>query len=123
MKGLRAWSLSRENAILKASRVFKSKRKSSLLQGSPHLLGESVAECYEQMSLVSSESTKDPAMAKTVERPSVSRSSGSLGTIQRKETGSQGRSQAPMNRGKDCDSSDDSGHMRVGDSGRDKGGT
>ncbi|MHA1961630.1 MAG: hypothetical protein ACW99U_15515 [Candidatus Thorarchaeota archaeon] len=82
-----------------------------------------MAECYEQMILVSFGSTEDPAMAKTVERPSVSENPGSLGGKQRKETGSQGRNNVPMNRDKDHFTQSGSGHLEIGDRGREKGGT
>jgi hypothetical protein len=82
-----------------------------------------VAECCEHMTLLSSGSTKDPAMAKTVEKPSASKHTGNLGTMQRKETRSLGRNNVPMNLGKDHVTSYDLGHMEAGDSSRDKGGT
>jgi hypothetical protein len=123
MNGLGVWSFRHEKAIPNASRIAMSKRRSSLPQGSPDLLGESVAECYEKMILLSSGSTEDPAMVKTVERPSDSESSGNLGNEQRTETGSQGRSKVPANQGKDHVISDDSGHLEAGDSSREKGGT
>ncbi|MHA2265005.1 MAG: hypothetical protein ACXAEN_21640 [Candidatus Thorarchaeota archaeon] len=82
-----------------------------------------MAECYEQMTLVSFGNTKDPAMVKTVERPSASEISGSPRKEQRKETRSQGRNNVPMSQGKDHVTLDGSGHMKAGDGSRDNGGT
>lgn len=121
--GLGVWLLPSEKTIPKTSRGNRSKRKSSLSQRKPALVGESVAECYDQTSLEMLASTKDPAMASTVEEPSVSRMTGSLGVCQRIETRCQGRDNIPVNLDKAHVISGDSGHLKTGNSSHEVGGT
>ncbi|MCK4485118.1 MAG: hypothetical protein KAU89_09845, partial [Candidatus Thorarchaeota archaeon] len=106
-------------------RSIRSKGKSSLPQRSPALLeGESVADCYDQISPEESVSSNDPAMAKTVEISSAATSSGnrSFGK-QRTETWHRQRDNVPMRSGKAHDTASGSGLVQVGDSSREKGGT
>ena len=121
--GLGVWLLPSEKTIPKTSRSRSSKRKSLLSQRKPALVGESVVECYEQTSLKMCASTEDPAVASTVEAPSVSKISGSLGGTQRKETRCQGRNNVPMILNKAHVNLEDSGLRKTGDSGREQGGT
>ncbi len=121
--GLGVWLLPSEKTIPKASRSKSSKRKSSLSQRKPASVGESVAECYEQTSIQMLVSTKDPAVANTVEKLSVSKMTGNLGVTQRTETGCQVRNNVPMNLDEAHVTLDDSGHLKAGDSSREKGGT
>ena len=46
---------------------------------------QSVADCYDQTSLVEFERSEDPAMVNAVEKPSASKTTGSLGEMQRTE--------------------------------------
>jgi IS605 OrfB family transposase len=119
--GLGVWLLPHEKSIPKASRSKRSKRKSSLPQRKPALVGESVVECYEQTTL--SGSTKDLAMVSTVKTPSASGESGDPGRMQRTEARRQGRDNVPMKLDKAHVTQSDSGHLEVGDNSREKGGT
>ena len=121
--GLGVWLLPSEKTIPKTSRSKSSKRKSPLSKRKPALVGESVAECYEQTSLEISESTEDPAVVSTVEEPSVSKMTGSLGVSQRTETSYQERNNVPVILGKAHVDSEDSGLPKTGDSCREQGGT
>nr|KXH74355.1 MAG: hypothetical protein AM325_12765 [Candidatus Thorarchaeota archaeon SMTZ1-45] len=121
--GLGVWLLPSEKTIPKTSRGKRSKRKSSLSQRMPTLVGESVAECYKQTSLEMCVNTEDPAVASTVEEPSVSEMTGSLGSTQRTETSCKGRNDFPMILDKAHVVSDDSGHLETGDSSREQGET
>jgi len=112
MKGLGIWFTPKDRAILKARRkILSSKGKSSLPQKSPASLeGESVADCYDLTSLVKFTSSKDLAMVKTVEIPSVTVSTGPHGVQkQRTEARSHWRNDVPMKRGKVRVIVDDSG--------------
>ena len=62
-------------------------------------------------------------MVITVEEPSVSKMSDSLGETQRKETGCQGRNNAPMILDKAHVALDNSDYSKAGDSCRENGGT
>jgi len=119
------WLTPRDRAVLKARRKTRSsKGKSSPLQKSPASTGRSVADCYDQTSLVEFASSKDPAMAKAVEKPSVIKSSGAFdNSMQRTEAGSHRRNYVPVKRGKAHDIVDDSGQQQAGDSSRENGGT
>ncbi len=121
--GLGVWLLPSEKTIPKTSRSKRSKRKSSLSQRKPALVGESVAEYCDQTSLEIPVSTKDPAVVSTVEEPSVSKMTGGLGVSQRTETRYRGRNDVPVNLDKAHVTSNDSPHLRSGDSCCGKGGT
>ena len=121
--GLGVWLLPGEKTIPKTSRSKRSKRKSSLSQRKSALVGESVAEYCDQTSLEIPVSTKDPAVVSTVEEPSVSKMTGGLGVSQRTETRYQGRNDVPVNLDKAHVTSNDSAHLRAGDSCCGKGGT
>ncbi len=121
--GLGVWLLPGEKTIPKTSRSKRSKRKSSLSQRKPALVGESVAEYCDQTSLEIPVSTKDPAVVSTMEEPSVSKMTGGLGVSQRTETRYRGRNDVPVNLDKAHVTSNDSAHLRAGDSCRGKGGT
>ena len=121
--GLGVWLFPSEKAIPKTSRSKVSKRKSSLSQRKPTLLGESAAECHEQTSLQMYASTKDPAMVNTVENLSVSKTTGELGVTQQNETRSQGRNNVSVILDKAHVTLNDFGHLKAGDSSREQGGT
>ena len=126
MKGLGIWLTLKDRAILKARRKTRSsKRKSSLPQKSPASLErESVADCYDQTTLESFESSKDSAMVKAVEEPSAIVRTGAHGVqTQRTEARSHRRNNVPVKKGKACVIVDDSGQRQAGDSSREKGGT
>ena len=124
MKGLGVWLLHNKRTIPKASRDISSKRKSSPPQKSPASKGGSVADCYDQISLVESASSKDPAMVNAVEEPSAIKSSGAFdNSMQRTEARSHLRNDVPVKRGKACDTLKDASLSDAGDSGREKGGT
>ncbi len=125
MSGLGMWLTPKDRTILKARRKTRSsKGKSSLPQRSPASKGESVADCYEQTSLVESASSKDPAMVNAVERPSATVSTGVHGVQkQRTEARSHRRNDVPVKRGKARDTLKDSGLSEAGDSSREKGET
>ena len=71
--GLGRWLLPHERAgsSLKAWRSSRSKGKSSLSSGLPDQRGQSVAECRTQTLLEEFADTADPAMGRTVEKPSA----------------------------------------------------
>jgi IS605 OrfB family transposase len=122
--GLGMWLTPRDRAILKARRKTRSSDgKSALPQRSPALLGESVADSYDQTTLESYARSEDPAMVNAVEIPSVSRTTGDSGFMQRTEAGSHRRNDVPVKRGKACDTLKDSGLSEAGDSSREKGET
>jgi IS605 OrfB family transposase len=122
--GLGMWLTSKDRAILKARRKTRaSDGKSALPQGTPALVGESVASSYDQTSLVEFASGKDPAMVNAVEKPSAITPSGECEVVQRTETESHLRNDVPVKRGKARDSVVDSGQGQAGNSGREKGGT
>ena len=121
--GLGVWLLPNEKTIPKTSRSSRSKRKSPFSQRKPASMGESVAECYDQATLGEHVSTKDLAMANTVEEPSVFKKTGTLGTTQRTEAGSHRRNYVPVKRGKARDTLEDSGFSVAGDSSRENGET
>ncbi len=123
MKGLGVWLLPDKRTIPNASRSIRSKGKSSPLQKPPASKGRSVADCYDQTSLVEFASSKDPAMVSTVETPSASRTTGDSGVLQWTEARSHRRNDVPVKRGKACDNPKDSSVLDTGDSGREKGGT
>ncbi len=121
--GLGVWLLSNEKSIPKASRGNDSKRKSSLSQRKPALMGESMAECYEQASLEMHACTEDPVVVNTVEEPSVSKMTGSLGGAQRTETRCRGRDNVPMNLDKAQVISENPDYLKAGDGSPEHGGT
>ena len=57
---------------------------------------QSVADCYDQTSLVEFERSEDPAMVNAVEKPSASKTTGSLGEMQRTEARSHRRNNVPV---------------------------
>ncbi len=123
-KGLGKWLNPKDRAILKARRKkSSSKGKSSPPQKSPASKGRSVADCYDQTSLVEFASSKDPAMVNAVEIPSTSGTTGESGIVQRTETKSHRRNDVPMKRGKACDTLKGTCLSNAGDSSREKGGT
>ncbi len=125
MKGLGVWFLPYERTIPKASRSNHSKRKSLLPQRTPASLeGESVADCYDQTSLVKSTSNKDPAMVNAVEKPSaITRTGACYHSMQRTEARSYWRNDVPVKMGKAHVNVNESGQKQAGDSSREKGRT
>jgi len=122
--GLGMWLTAKDRAILKARRKkFSSHGKSALPQRTPALLGESVADCYDQTSLVEFARSKDPAMVNAVETPSAITPSGECESMQRTEAESHRRNDVPVKRGEARDNVSDSGQEQAGDSSREKGGT
>ena len=105
------WLTPRDRAILKARRKKPSSHgKSALPQRTPASKGESVADCYDQTSLEEFASSKDPAMANTVEEPSaITRTGACDDSMQRTEARSHWRNDVPMKRGKVRVIVDDSG--------------
>jgi len=126
MKGLGIWLTLKDRAILKARRKTRSsKRKSSLPQKSPASLErESVADCYDQTTLESFESSKDSAMVKAVEEPSAIVRTGAHGVqTQRTEARSHRRNNVPVKKGKAHVILKNRSFSEAGDSSREKGGT
>lgn len=82
-----------------------------------------MADCYEQISLVDSMSSEDPAMANTAETSSASKSSGNLGVMQRTEAKSRQRNYNPVKSGKAHITVLGRGLLQAGDSSCEKGGT
>ncbi len=122
--GLGMWLTLRDRAILKARRKTRSSDgKSALPQGTPAPVGESVVDCYDQMTLEPSARSEDPAMVNVVETPTAITLSGECESTQRTETESHRRNDVPVKRGKARDSVADSCQGQAGDSGREKGGT
>ncbi len=118
------WLISKDRAILKARRKTRSSdRKSALLQRTPASKGESVADSYDQTSLVEFVKSKDPAMVNAVETPSAITPTGECESMQRIETGSHQRNDVPVKMGKARDTLKDSGLSEAGDSSREKGET
>ena len=118
------WFTSMDRAILKARRKTRSSQgKSALPQRTPASKGESVADSYDQTSLVEFARSEDPAMVNAVETPSAITSSGECEVTQRTEAESHRRNDVPMKRGKAHDNVTDSGQEQAGDSSREKGGT
>ncbi len=124
MNGLGMWLTAKGRAILKARRkTSSSKGKSALPQRTPASKGESVADSYDQTSLVEFARSEDPAMVSAVETPSAITLSGECESRQRTEAGSHRRNDVQAKRGKACDNGSDSGQEQAGDSSREKGGT
>ncbi|MHA1613737.1 MAG: hypothetical protein ACTSYJ_02765 [Candidatus Thorarchaeota archaeon] len=124
MNGLGMWLTPRDRAILKARRKTRSSHgKSALPQRTPASKGESVADPYDQTSLVEFARSEDPAMVKAVETPSAITPTGACEQTQRTEAGSHRRNDVPVKRGKARDNVTDSGQEQAGDSSREKGGT
>ena len=123
--GLGSWLLPMEKAKPKTRRSKSSERRSSLPERLPTSSeGESVADCNDQTSLKEFVSGSDPAMATTVEKPSVAKKSGSLCTTKQwTEAQSRERSNAPMTSGKGHVTEMDSISNLAGDSSHDKRGT
>ncbi len=118
------WLTLGDRVILKARRKKSSSHgKSALSQRTPALKGESVADSYDQTSLVEFARSKDPAMVNAVETPSAITPTGECESMQRIETGSHQRNDVPVKRGKARDTLKDSGLSEAGDSSREKGGT
>jgi hypothetical protein len=122
--GLGMWLTSKDRATLKARRKkLSSQGKSALPQRTPVSKGESVADCYDQITLVESVRSEDPAMVNAVETPTAITPSGECESTQRTETGSHRRNDVPKKRGKAHDTMKDSGLSEAGDSSREKGET
>ncbi len=124
MKGLGMWLTPKDKAILKARRKTRSsKGKSSPPQKSPDSKGKSVADCYDQTTLESIASSKDPTMVNAVEIPSASGTTGDSGIMQRTEARSHQRNDVPVKKGKAHDTLKNPSSSDAGDSRREKGGT
>jgi len=122
--GLGMWLTPRDRAILKARRKTRSSdRKSALPQRTPASKGESVADSYDQTSLVEFVRSEDPAMVNAVETPSVITPTGECESMQRTEAESHRRNNVPVKRGKARDKVTDSGQEQAGDSSHEKGET
>jgi len=123
--GLGMWLTPRDRAILKARRKKSSSHgKSALPQRIPALLGESVADSYDQMTLTESTAkSEDPAMVNAVETPSAITPTGECEVMQRTEAESHQRNDVPVKKGKAHDTLKDSGLLEAGDSSREKGET
>ncbi len=118
------WLTSKDRAILKARRKTRSSHgKSALPQRTPASKGESVADPYDQTSLVEFARSKDPAMVNAVETPSAITPTGACEGMQRTEAKSHRRNDVPVKRGKAHDTLKDSGLLEAGDSSREKGET
>ncbi len=118
------WLTSKDRAILKARRKTRSSHgKSALPQRTPALKGESVADSYDQTSLVEFARSEDPAMVNAVETSSAITPAGECEEMQRTEAKSHQRNDVPVKRGKARDTLKDSGLSEAGDSSREKGGT
>ncbi len=120
------WLTLKDRAILKARRKTRSsKRKSSLPQKSPASLErESVADCYDQTTHESFESSKDSAMVKAVEEPFAIVRTGAHGVQkQRTEARSHRRNYVPVKKGKAHAILKNRSFSEAGDSSREKGGT
>ena len=119
------WLAPKDRVILKAPRKkSSSKGKSSLLQKPPASKGESVADCYDQTTPKSFESSNDPAMVKAVEEPSaITRTGVCDDEMQRTEIRSHRRNDVPMKRGKARVTLKGNSLSDAGDSSREKGGT
>ena len=89
----------------------------------PALVGESVADPYDQTTLESFARSKDPAMVNAVETPSAITPSGECEPMQRTEARSHQRNNVPAKRGKACDTLKNSGSSDAGDSSHEKGET
>jgi len=105
------WFTSKDRAILKARRKTLSSQ------------GESVADPYDQTSLVEFVRSEDPAMVNAVETPSAITPAGECEGMQRTEAGSHRRNDIPVKRGKVHVNVADFGQEQAGDSSREKGGT
>ncbi len=124
MNGLGMWLTTRDRVILKARRKKSSSQgKSAFPQRTPASKGESVADPYDQTSLVEFARSEDPAMVNAVEISSAITPSGECESMQRTEAGSHRRNDVPMKRGNACDTLKDSGLSKAGDSSHEKGGT
>ncbi len=96
-KGLGMWLHPKEKAALKTRRSTRSKGRSAHSKRSPtSSVGESVADSYDQMTLVESASSTDPAMKSTMEHPSAAMSSGTHSRAQRTEAQTEKRSTTSM---------------------------
>lgn len=94
------WFTVKDRAILKARRKTHSSHGGSALpQRTPATKGESVADCYDQMTLESSARSEDPAMVKAVETPTAITPSGECESMQRTETRSHRRNDVQVKRG------------------------
>ncbi|MDF1537559.1 MAG: hypothetical protein P1Q69_01475 [Candidatus Thorarchaeota archaeon] len=126
MKGLGIWPNLTDRVILKARRKKSfSKGKSSLLSETTDFeKGEFVADCSDLSSHMKPGNSKDPAMTKTVEKPSAITGYGACDTkMQRTEARSHLRNDIPMRRGKAHGTLKDTNLSDAGDSGHEKGGT
>ena len=118
------WLTPKDRAILKARRKTRSSQgKSALPQRTPASKGESVADPFDQTSLVEFARSKDPAMVNAVETPSAITPSGECEVTQRTEARSHQRNNVPVKRGKARDTLEDSGLLETGDGSREKGET
>ncbi len=124
MNGLGMWLTPRDRAILKARRKKSSSQgKSALPQRTPASTGESVADPYDQTSLVEFARSEDPAMVNAVETPTAITPTGACEVTQRTEARSHRRNDVPVKRGKARDTLKDSGLSKAGDSSHEKGET
>jgi len=122
--GLGMWLTPRDRVILKARRKKSSSHgKSALPQRTPASTGESVADPYDQTSLVEFARSEDPAMVNAVETPTAITPTGACEGMQRTEAGSHRRNDVPLKRGKARDTLKDSGLSDAGDSSCEKGET
>jgi len=123
--GLGKWaSAVARSTRLKARRKTRSSQgKSSLPQRTPASKGESVADCYDQVTLESFARSEDPAMVNAVETPSAIMPSGEYEGMQRTEARFHRMNDVPVKRGKARDTLKDSGLSDAGDSCREKGET
>ena len=120
------WLTSKDRTILKARRKnYSSNGKSSFFQRLPALFEEeSVAVYNDQISSKKPVSSKDPAMANTVETPSAAMKTGIHSSdVQRSEARSTIRSPTPVWSDKAHATVDRSCYLQTGDSSREKGGT
>ncbi len=118
------WLTAKDRVILKARRKTRSSHgKSALPQRTPASKGESVADPYDQTSLVEFARSEDPAMVNAVETPSAITPTGACEGMQRTEAESHRRNDVPVKRGKARDTLKSSGLSEAGDSSREKGGT
>ena len=123
-KGLGMWLTCNDRAILKARRKKSSSHgKSAQSQRTSASKGESVADSYDQTSLVEFARSKDPAMVNAVETPTAITLSGECESKQRTEARSHRRNDVPVQRGKARDTLKSLDSLEAGDSSREKGRT
>ena len=123
--GLGMWLHPKDKATLKARRKSISKGKSILPEKTPASFeGKSVVDCHDQETLENLVSSTGPAMATTVETPSVVKRTGTFDTSrQGTDAQFQERSNAPMALNKGHVTVDGASRLLIGDNSHDKGGT